>query len=58
MAETTYDTLGRGYARARRADPRIAAPIEAALGDAGSVVNAGAGAGSCEPAGRGDGSSS
>jgi SAM-dependent methyltransferase len=37
------------YAGSRRADPRIAAHIHAALGDARSVVNVGAGAGSYEP---------
>lgn len=47
-----YDTIGRGYAAYRRPDPRIAAAIDAALGDAKSVVNVGAGAGSYEPAGR------
>jgi SAM-dependent methyltransferase len=47
-----YDTIGGGYAAYRRAEPRIAAVIEAALGDAGSVVNVGAGAGSYEPVGR------
>jgi SAM-dependent methyltransferase len=47
-----YDQLGRGYADKRRPDPRIAARLEAALGDAGSVVNVGAGAGSYEPRGR------
>lgn len=47
-----YDTIGHGYAAYRRPDPRIAATIEAALGDAGSVVNVGAGAGSYEPPGR------
>ena len=47
-----YDRIGVGYAGSRRADPRIAARIEAALGDAASVVNVGAGAGSYEPAGR------
>jgi SAM-dependent methyltransferase len=47
-----YDRIGVGYARGRRADPRIAAAIDLALGDAGSVVNVGAGAGSYEPAGR------
>ena len=52
MSETTYDRIGIGYADTRRADPRIAARIEAALGDARSVVNIGAGAGSYEPAGR------
>lgn len=50
MTTPVYDTLGHGYARTRRADPRIAARIEAALGDARSVVNVGAGAGSYEPA--------
>jgi len=33
-------------------DPRIAAPIWRALGDARTVVNVGAGAGSCEPTDR------
>jgi SAM-dependent methyltransferase len=47
-----YDTIGRVYARHRAADPRIAAQIEAALGDARSVVNVGAGAGSYEPRDR------
>jgi hypothetical protein len=44
-----YDTIGRGYAGQRRADPRVAAAIRAALGDARSVVNVGAGSGSYEP---------
>ena len=44
-----YDSIGRGYARARVPDPRIAAQIHAALGDARRVVNVGAGAGSYEP---------
>ncbi|MGN6378632.1 MAG: class I SAM-dependent methyltransferase [Gaiellales bacterium] len=47
-----YDTIGGGYAVRRRPDPRIAAAIEAALGNARSVVNVGAGAGSYEPAER------
>jgi SAM-dependent methyltransferase len=47
-----YDTIGRSYARYRRPDPRIAAAIEAALGDAASVANIGAGAGSYEPTDR------
>jgi SAM-dependent methyltransferase len=47
-----YDLIGRGYARTRRADPRIAARIADALGDAASVVNVGAGAGSYEPRDR------
>ena len=45
-----YDELGKGYSRTRREDPAIAARIEAALGDAETVVNVGAGAGSYEPA--------
>src|SRR5688572_24395555 len=48
----TYDRIGLSYARARRPDYRIAAQIIAALGDAKSVVNVGAGTGSYEPAGR------
>jgi SAM-dependent methyltransferase len=47
-----YDTIGGTYARFRRPDPRIAAAIEAALGDAASVVNIGAGSGSYEPRDR------
>lgn len=47
-----YDSIGRGYASLRRPDPRIAAAIHAALGDAATVVNVGAGTGSYEPAGR------
>jgi SAM-dependent methyltransferase len=52
VTEPAYDTIGRGYAAARRPDPRIAVRIEAALGDCQSVVNVGAGAGSYEPADR------
>ncbi|MEJ7785362.1 MAG: methyltransferase domain-containing protein [Solirubrobacteraceae bacterium] len=47
-----YEVHGRSYARHRRADPRIAARIHAALGGARTVVNVGAGAGSYEPADR------
>jgi hypothetical protein len=47
-----YDRLGEGYAAVRRPDARIAAPIWEALGDARTVVNVGAGAGSYEPADR------
>jgi SAM-dependent methyltransferase len=49
---TTYDRTGLGYAEVRRADPRIAAHVETGLGDARSVINVGAGAGSYEPADR------
>jgi SAM-dependent methyltransferase len=48
MSSERYDTIGTGYARVRVPDPRIAALIEDALGDAVSVVNVGAGAGSYE----------
>jgi SAM-dependent methyltransferase len=47
-----YDRLGRGYSLVRRPDPRIAAQIVAALGDAETVLNVGAGTGSYEPEGR------
>jgi SAM-dependent methyltransferase len=47
-----YDQHADSYAKARKSDPRIAARIDAALGDARTVVNVGAGAGSYEPAGR------
>jgi SAM-dependent methyltransferase len=49
---TLYDQIGQQYTATRRPDPRIAAAIVDALGDAGSVVNVGAGAGAYEPAGR------
>lgn len=44
-----YERHGLTYARHRRADPRIARRIHAALGDAATVLNVGAGAGSYEP---------
>jgi SAM-dependent methyltransferase len=47
-----YDTHGHGYAHRRRPDPRIAALIHGALGDARTVLNVGAGAGSYEPVDR------
>lgn len=47
-----YERIGGGYARTRREDPRLAARIHAALGDARTVVNVGAGAGSYEPRDR------
>lgn len=52
MIRATYDTLGIGYSRFRRPDPRIAAGLTAALGGARSVVNVGAGTGSYEPRDR------
>jgi len=47
-----YDVNGGAYAQARRADPRIAAQLHAALGRARTVLNVGAGAGNYEPADR------
>ncbi|HEX7298659.1 MAG TPA: class I SAM-dependent methyltransferase [Solirubrobacteraceae bacterium] len=47
-----YDEIGRDYGEYRRADPRLAAAIWAALGNARSVINVGAGSGSYEPADR------
>lgn len=47
-----YDTLGQSYSRTRREDPRFRSRIHAALGDAKTVVNVGAGAGSYEPTDR------
>ncbi|MFD8734204.1 class I SAM-dependent methyltransferase [Streptomyces sp. NPDC059618] len=44
-----YDTLGATYGRTRQPDPRIAAQVHAALGDAATVINVGAGTGSYEP---------
>jgi SAM-dependent methyltransferase len=44
-----YDTLGLTYSSTRQADPRIAATIDAALSDAATIVNIGAGTGSYEP---------
>jgi SAM-dependent methyltransferase len=47
-----YDAIGTGYSMRRRPDPRIAARIREALGDAATVVNVGAGTGNYEPADR------
>jgi len=44
-----YDGIGSGYARRRREDPDLARRLRAALGDARSVLNVGAGTGSYEP---------
>jgi SAM-dependent methyltransferase len=52
VARVDYERIGGTYARHRRADSRIAARIEAALGEAQTVVNVGAGSGSYEPADR------
>lgn len=47
-----YEAIGGTYSRHRRGDPRIASRIHAALGDARTVLNVGAGAGSYEPGDR------
>jgi SAM-dependent methyltransferase len=47
-----YDTIGATYTRTRRTEPRIAAQVWAALGDARTVLNVGAGTGSYEPPDR------
>ncbi len=47
-----YDTLGVTYSATRRTEPRIAAQVWAALGDALTVLNVGAGTGSYEPPDR------
>jgi SAM-dependent methyltransferase len=51
-AVARYDTIGHGYAKTRREDPRFCELIRAALGDARTVVNVGAGAGAYEPTDR------
>ncbi|SEH01027.1 Methyltransferase domain-containing protein [Nonomuraea solani] len=47
-----YDTIGATYTVTRRTEPRIAAQIWAALGNARTVLNVGAGTGSYEPSDR------
>src|SRR5271165_6538210 len=50
--DANYGIIGAGYARYRRPDPRIAAYIINALGNARNILNIGAGPGSYEPSGR------
>jgi SAM-dependent methyltransferase len=52
VSGAAYDEIGANYSDFRRADPRIEARVWAALGDARSVVNVGAGTGSYEPLDR------
>jgi SAM-dependent methyltransferase len=47
-----YDSIGATYTVTRRTEPRIAARIWGALGDARTVLNVGAGTGSYEPPDR------
>lgn len=49
---TRYDTIGVSYSQTRREDPRFRAQIHAALADARTVVNVGAGTGAYEPRDR------
>ncbi len=48
--DADYGVIGVDYARYRRPEPAVVAAIRDALGDATTVVNIGAGAGSYEPA--------
>ena len=50
--DADYGVIGVDYARYRKPEPRIAAMILAALGDARTVLNVGAGTGSYEPTDR------
>ncbi len=52
LMDALYDTIGLNYANLRRPDARIAGTIANALGDAKTVLNVGAGAGSYEPTDR------
>lgn len=47
-----YDRIGQGYAARRVPEPSWVAQIDAALGDARSVLNVGAGSGNYEPVQR------
>ena len=47
-----YDTIGATYTATRRTEPRIAAQLWDALGDARTVLNVGAGTGNYEPPDR------
>src|SRR5262245_53498027 len=49
MFSPLYDRMGHVYTQTRRADERIAEIIWQGLGDARTVINVGAGAGSYEP---------
>ena len=52
MTQPLYDTIGKSYSEHRRPDPRVAAYVNDALGNARTVVNVGAGTGSYEPGDR------
>jgi SAM-dependent methyltransferase len=52
LVAAKYDIIGLDYAQLRKPDPRIAAAIQQALGQAETVLNVGAGTGSYEPVDR------
>jgi SAM-dependent methyltransferase len=52
LPENPYSGIASTYGSTRKEDPRIARLIHAALGDARSVVNVGAGSGAYEPRDR------
>ena len=52
MLQPRYDSIGQNYSATRREDPFIRQQIHSALGEARTVVNVGAGAGSYEPTDR------
>jgi SAM-dependent methyltransferase len=47
--DANYGVIGARYSNYRQEEPRIAAQIQAALGNARTILNVGAGAGSYEP---------
>lgn len=49
--DANYTTIGTGYTQYRQPEPAIEAAIRAAFGNARTVLNVGAGAGSYEPTG-------
>ncbi len=51
-SEPIYDRIGTGYSAKRVPEPTWVAQISAALGDAASVLNVGAGSGNYEPVDR------
>jgi SAM-dependent methyltransferase len=51
-ASPVYDTIGLGYLAHRRADPRWESAVVEHIGNAGLIVNVGAGTGSYEPPNR------
>ncbi len=50
--DANYGAIGPGYTSYRQPEPAIEALIHAALGDARTILNVGAGAGSYEPRDR------